>query len=202
MVNINAWCLLYLSHSVHAKLLQLCLALCNPMDCSPAVSSVHEISQAKILELGVISSSRGSSKPRDQTHLSWVSSIGRWIIYHIKKQRYYFANKVHLVKAIVFPVVMYGCESWTVKKAEHRRIDALELQCWRRLLRVPWTKRRPNQSILKEINPEYLLEGLVLMLKLQLFGHLIWRALEKILMQGKIEREGEGDNRSWVGWVA
>ena len=85
-------------------------------------------------------------------------------------------TKVHLVKAMVFPVVMYGCESWTVKKAEHRRIDAFELWCWRRLLRVPWTARRANQSILKKINPEYSLEGLMLMLKLQYFGYwLIWK---------------------------
>ena len=92
---------------------------------------------------------------------------------HIKKQRYYFATKVCLVKAMVFPVVMYGCESWTIKKAEHQRIDAFELWCWRRLLRVPWTARRSNQSILKEISPEYSLEGLMLKLKLQSFGHLI-----------------------------
>ena len=82
-------------------------------------------------------------------------------------------TKVHLVKAMVFPVVMYGCESWTVKKAESRRIDAFELWCWRRLLRVPWSVRRSNQSILKEISPEYLLEGLMLELKLQYFGHLM-----------------------------
>ena len=82
-------------------------------------------------------------------------------------------TKVRLVKAMVFPVVMYGCESWTIKKAEHRRIDAFELWCWRRLLRVPWTARRSNQSILKEISPEYSLEGLMLKLKLQYFGHLI-----------------------------
>ena len=96
-------------------------------------------------------------------------------------------TKVHLVKAMVFLGVMYGCESWTIKKAEHQRIDAFELGCWRRLLRVPWTERRPNQSILKEINPEYSLEGL--MLKLQYFGHLMRRAnsLEKTLMLGKIE---------------
>ena len=92
---------------------------------------------------------------------------------HIKKQRHYFANKVHLVKAMVFPVVMYGCESWTIKKAECRRIDAFELWCRRRLLRVPWTARRSNQSILKEISPEYSLEGLMLKLKLQYFGHLM-----------------------------
>ena len=98
-------------------------------------------------------------------------------------------TKVHLVKAIVFPVVMYGCESWTIKKAELRRIDAFELWCWKRLLRVPWLARRSNQSILKEISPEYSLEGLMLKLKLQYFGHLKWRtdSLEKTLMLGKIE---------------
>ena len=106
--------------------------------------------------------------------------------------------KVHLVKAMVFPVVMYGCESWTVKKAEHRRIDAFELWCWRRLLRVPWTARRSNQSILKEISPEYSLEGLMLKLKLQYVGHLMQRtdSLEKTLMPGKIEgRKRRGRQR-------
>ena len=100
-------------------------------------------------------------------------------------------TKVCLVKATVFPVVMYGCEIWTVKKAERRRIDAFELWCWRRLLRVPWTARRSNQSILKEIGPEYSLEGLMLKLKLQYFGHLIRRtdSLEKTLILGKIEGE-------------
>ena len=98
-------------------------------------------------------------------------------------------TKFHLVKVMVFPVVMYGCESWTVKKAECRRIDAFELWCWRRLLRVPWTARRPNQSILKEISPEYSLEGLILKLKFWYFDHLMWRtdSLEKTLMLGKIE---------------
>ena len=98
-------------------------------------------------------------------------------------------TKVHLVKAMVFPVVMYGCESWTIKKAERRRIDAFELWCWRRLMRVPWTTRRSNQSILKEISPEYSMEGLMLKLKCQYFGHLIRRTdlLEKTLMLGKIE---------------
>ena len=98
-------------------------------------------------------------------------------------------TKGHLVKAMVFPVVMYGCESWTIKKAEQQRIDAFELWCWRRLLRVPWTARRSNQSILKEINPEYSLEGLMLKLKLQKFGHLMQRndLFEKTLMLGKIE---------------
>ena len=98
-------------------------------------------------------------------------------------------TKVHIVKAMVFPVVMYGCESWTIKKAEHQGIDAFELWCWRKLLRVPWTERRSNQSILKEISPEYSLEGLMLKLKLQYFSHLMWRAdlLEKTLMLGGIE---------------
>ena len=114
---------------------------------------------------------------------------------HIKKQRHYFAKKVHLVKAMVFPVVMYGCESWSVKKAERRRIDAFELWCWRRILRVPWTARRSNQSILKEISPEYSLEGQMLKLKLQDFGHLMQRtdSLEKTLMLGKTE----GGRRGW-----
>ena len=104
----------------------------------------------------------------------------------IQKQRHYFANKVCLVKAMVFPVVMYGCESWTVKKAECRRIDDFELWCWRRLLRVPWTAKRPNQSILKEISPGCSLEGMILKLKLQYFGHLMQRvdSLEKNLMLG------------------
>ena len=92
---------------------------------------------------------------------------------HIKKQRHYFAKKVHLVKAMVFPVVIYGCEIWAIKKAEHQRTDAFKLWCWRRLLRVPWTARRSNQSILKEISPECFLEGLMLKLKLQYFGHLM-----------------------------
>ena len=106
-------------------------------------------------------------------------------------------TKVHLVKAMVFPVVMYGCESWTVKKAERRRIDAFELWCWRRLLRVPWTAKRANQSILKEISPEYSLEGLMLKLKLQYFGHLIQRreSLEKTLMLGRLKAGGEGYDR-------
>ena len=105
-------------------------------------------------------------------------------------------TKVRLVKALVFPVVMYGCESWTVKKAERRRIDAFELWCWRRLLRVPWTARRSNQSILKEISPGCYLEGLMLKLKLQYFGHLMWRvdSLEKTLMLGGI------GGRRWRGW--
>ena len=106
-------------------------------------------------------------------------------------------TKVRLVKAMVFPVVMYGWLSWTVKKAEHRRIDAFELWCWRRLLRVPWTARRSSQSILKEISPGISLEGMMLKLKLQYFGHLMRRvdSLEKTLMLGRIGARGEGDDR-------
>ena len=107
----------------------------------------------------------------------------------LKSRDIMLPTKVHLVKAMVFPVVMYGCESWTVKKGERQRMDAFELWCWRRLLRVPWTARRSNQSILKEISPEYSLEGLMLKLKLQYFGHLMRRtdSLEKTLMLGKME---------------
>ena len=112
-------------------------------------------------------------------------------------------TKVHLVKTMVFPVVMYGCESWTVKTAEHQRIDVFKLWCWRRLLRVPWTARRSNQSILKEISPECSLEGLILKLKLQYFGHLMRRAdsLEKTLRLRKTGQEEKGTTEDeMVGW--
>ena len=114
----------------------------------------------------------------------------------IKKQRHYFVTKVCLVKAMVFPVVVYGYDSWTIKKAEHRRIDAFELWCWKRLLRVPWTAWRSNQSILEEISPEYSLEGPILKLKFQYFGHMMGRtdSSEKTLMLGKIEG---GKRRGW-----
>ena len=120
-------------------------------------------------------------------------------------------TKVRLVKAMVFPVVMYGCESWTVKKAERQRIDTFEPWCWRRLLRVPWTARRSNQSILKEMSPGISLEGMMLKLKLQCFGHLMWRidSLEKTLMLGGMGAGGKGDDRmrwldgitNWCTWV-
>ena len=117
----------------------------------------------------------------------------------VKKQRHYFANKGLSSQSYVFPVVKYGCQSWTAKKAEHRRIDAFELWFWRRLLRVPWTTRRSKQEVLKEINPEYSLERLLLKLKLQYFGHLIhwerpwcWERL----------KAGKGDNRGWDDWMA
>ena len=115
----------------------------------------------------------------------------------LKSRDITLSTKVCLVKAIVFQVVMYGCEGWTVKKAEHQKIDTFELQCWRRLLRVPWTARRSNQSILKETSPECSLEGLMLKLKLQYFGHLMRRvdSLEKTLMLGGIETGGEGDDK-------
>ena len=115
----------------------------------------------------------------------------------LKSRGITLSTKVCLVKAMVFPVVMYGCERWTIKKAECRRTDAFELWCWRRLLRVPWTARRSNQSILKEISPEYSLEGLMLKLKLQYFGHLMQRtdSLEKTLMLGKIEGRRRRDDR-------
>ena len=112
------------------------------------------------------------------------------------------STKVRIVKAMVFPVIMYGCESWTIKKAEHWRVDAFELWCWRRLLRVPWTARRSNQSILKAISPGCSLEGLMLKLKLQYFGHLMWRAdsFEKTLMLGKIEG-GRRRGRQRMRWL-
>ena len=141
----------------------------------------------------------------NETLAPWKKSYGKLRRY-IKKQGHYFTDKVHLVKAMVFPVVMYGCESWTKKKAEHQRIDAFDLWCWRRLLRVPWIARRSNQSTRKKIYLEYILRGLnfQLKLKLQYFGHLLWRAnsLEKTLMLGKTEgkRRG-GQRRRWLDGI-
>ena len=123
----------------------------------------------------------------------------------LKSRDIILPTKVRIVKAMIFPVVMYGCESWTIKKPEHWRIDAFELWCWRRLLRVPWTAGRSNQSILKEINPEYSLEGLMVKLNLQYFGHLMWRvdSLEKTLMLGKIEgrRRKRGQRMRWLDCI-
>ena len=129
-------------------------------------------------------------KLKDTCSLTILDSI-------LKSRDITLPTKVHLVKAMVFPVVIYGCESWTVKKAERQRINAFELWCWRRPLRVPWTARRSSQSILKEINPEYSLEGLMLKLNLQYFGHLMRRAssLENTLMLGKIEGRKKEGNR-------
>ena len=138
-------------------------------DCS------HEIKRRLLLGRKVMTNLDGILKSRDTT----------------------LPTKVHLDKAMVFPVVMYRCESWTIKKAECQRIDAFELSCWRRLLRVPWTLRRSNQSTLKEISPEYSLEGLMLKLKFQYFGHLMRRAdsFKNTLMLQKIRAGGEGDDR-------
>ena len=120
----------------------------------------------------------------------------------LKSRDITLSTEVHLVKAMVFPVVMYLCESWTIKKTEHRRTDAFELWCWRRLLRIHWLARRSNQSIVKEISPEYSLEGLMFNLKLQYFGHLMWRAdsLEKTLMLRKIE-DGRRRGRQNMRWL-
>ena len=128
-------------------------------------------------------------EPKIKRHLLLERKVTTNLDSILKSRHITLPTKVHLVKAMVFPVVMYGCESWTIKKAEHRRIDAFELWCWRRLLRVPWITRRSNQSFLKEISPEYSLEGLMLKLKLQYFGHLKRRAdsFEKTLILGKIE---------------
>ena len=140
---------------------------------------------------------------RHKTLVPWKKSYDQ-PRQHIKKQRRYFANKFHLVKTMGFPVVMFGYESWTIKTSERQSIDAFELWCWRRLLRVLWTTRRSNQSILKEINPEYSLEGLLMKLMLQYFGHLMQRAYSprKTLMLGKIEgrrRRGQQRMRWWGG---
>ena len=145
----------------------------------------------------------------DYSHkIKWCLILGRKVMtnprQHIKKQRHYFANKGHLIKAMVFPVVMYGCENWTIKKAERWRTDAFKLWCWRRFLRVPWTVRRSNQFILKEISPEYSLEGFMLKLKLQYFGHLRRRtdSFEKTLMLGKIEGRRRGQQKMrWLDGI-
>ena len=131
----------------------------------------------------------------------WKESYDQLSI--LKSRDIALPTKVPLVKAMVFLVVMYGCESWTRKKPECQRIDAFELWCWRRLLRVPWTARRSNQSILKEICPEYSLERLMLNLKLQSFGQLMWRAhWKRPCCWERLKAGGEGDNRGWGGWMA
>ena len=145
-------------------------------DCS------HEIKRRLLLERKVMTNLDSILKSRD---ITW-------------------STKVHLVKAMTFPVVIYGCKSWTIKKAECWRIDAFELWWWRRLLRVPWTVRRFNQSVLKEINPGCSLEGLMLKLKLQYFGHLMWRtnSLEMTWCWERLKAGGEGDGKGWDGWMA
>ena len=165
------------SYISESEVAQLCLTLWDPMCCSLPHSSIHGIFQARVLEWVVISFSREPSQPREgfsHRHFGLFFPILMTNLDSILKSRdITLPTKVRLVKAMVFPVVMYGCESWTVKKAECRRIDAFELWCWRRLLRVPWTARRSNQSILKEISLGCSLEGLMLKLKLQYFGHLM-----------------------------
>ena len=153
-----------------SEVAQSCLTPSDPMDCSLPGSSIHGIFQARVLEWVAIAFSMIN-----------LDSI-------LKSRDITLPSNVCLVKAMIFPVVMYECESWSIKKAEHQRIDAFELWCWRRLLRVPWTPRRSNQSILKEISPGCSLEGLMLKLKLQYFGHLMQRVdlLEKTLMLGGI----------------
>ena len=158
---------------------------------------------------GVPHSSWGHKESDTAEQLNWLTAPWKKIVRNLhsilKSRDITLPTKVHLVKAVVFLGVVYGCESWTIKKAESRRIDAFELWCWRRLLRVPWTARRSNQSILKEISPAYSLEGLMLKLKLQNFGHLMWRAdsLEKTLMQEKIEgRSRRGKQRmKWLDGI-
>ena len=163
------------------------------MDCNPPGFSVHGILQARILEWVVMPFSRGFFWPRDWTGVSSIASrffTGDKHRQCIKKSRdITLLTKVCIVKAMVFPVIMYGYESWTIKKTECQKTDAFELCCWRRLLRVPYTVRRSNQSTLKETNPVHSLEELMLKLKLQYFGRLRWRddSLEKTLMLGKIE---------------
>ena len=152
----------------------------------------------------------GSKIPTDS---DYSHKIKRWLLLGrkamtnlgsiLKSRDITLPTKVCIVQALVFSVVMYGCEIQTIKKVGHQRTDAFEQRCWRRLLRVPWTARRSNQSILKEIKLEYSLEGLRLKLKLQNSGHLMWRtdSLDKTLMLGKIEGRGEGDDRGWDGWM-
>ena len=167
-----------------SEVAQSCPTPSDTMDCSLPGSSIHGIFQARVLEWRAIAFS--------MTNLDSI----------LKSRDITLPTKVHLVKAMVFPVVMSGCESWTIKKAEHRRTDAFEL-CWRRLSRVPWTARRSNQSVLKEISPEYSLEGLMLKLKLQYFGHLMRRAdsLENTLRLFSFLQEEKGTTEyEMVGW--
>ena len=141
----------------------------------PAGAKHHQMFIKCCLEAGEDSGTEGSCQSESKAVLKRGpgSHQVRKPYFQVKSRDFTLPTKVHVVKAVVFPVVMYGCESWTVKKAEHQTIDAFELWCWRRLLRVPWTERRSNQSILKEISPEYLLEELMLKLKPQYFGHLM-----------------------------
>ena len=166
------------------------------MNCSLPGSSIHGIFQARVLEWLPFPS------PWDLPNPGSTEPSGKLVDSILKSRDITLSPKVCLVKVMVFPVVMYGCESWTIKKAEHRRIDAFELWSWRRLLRLPWTARRSNQSILKGISPGCSLQGLMLKLKVQYFGHLMGRAdsFEKTLMLGKIEgrRRRERQRMRWL----
>ena len=214
-----------------AKSLQLCPTLCDPIDGLPQ-TPVPGILQARTLEWVAISFNawKWKVKVKSLSHVQllatpWTAAYQALPSIGFSRQEYWsgvplpspmtsldsvlksrditLLTKVHIVKAMVFPVVMYGCESWTITKAEHQRVDAFELWYWRRLLRVPLISRRSNQSILKAINTEYTLEGL--MLKCQYFGHLMWRAdsLEKPLMLGKIEgrRKGWWQRMRWLDGI-
>ena len=214
-----------------AKSLQSCPTLCDPVDSSPPGSPVPGILQARTLEWVAISFSNAWKWKVKVKSLSrirlfatpWTAAYQAPLSMGFSRQEYWsgvplpslmtsldsilkskditLPTKVRLVKAMVFLLVMYGCESWTVKKAERRRIDAFELWCWRRLLRVPWTARRSNQSILKDISPEYSLEGMMLKLKLKYFDHLMRRtdSLEETLMLGNIE-VGRRRGRQRMRW--
>ena len=159
----------------------------------------------------------GGNDGEAETPVLWPSDAKSWLIrkdfilggapklQQMKIRDITLPTNVRLIKAMVFPAVMYGCESWAIKKAERQRTDAFEMWCWRRFLRVPWTARRFNQSILKEISPGCSMEGLMLKLKLQYFGHLMWRAdsFEKTLMLGEwLKAGGDGDDRGWDSWIA
>ena len=164
-----------------------------------------------LLDWSCAVSTPGGQNAKETPHVgqcSWHLQVGKAVSNPgstFKSRDITLPTKVHLVKAMVFPVVMYGCESWTIRKAEYWRIDAFELWCWRRFLRVPWTTRRSNQSILKEISPECSLEGLMVKLKLQYFGHLMGRVKthwKRPWCWERLRTRGKGDDRGWEGWMA
>ena len=195
---------------------QSCPTLCDPMNHSmPGLLVHHQLLEFTQTQMSIESVMPSSHLilcrpllllppiPPSISLFQWVNSSHE-VDSILKSRDITLRTKVHLVKAMIFPVDMYECESWTIKKAERWRIDSFELWCWIRLLRVPWTARRFNQSILKNISPEYSLEGLMLKLKLQSFGHLMGRtdSFEKTLMLGKLKVGEEGDDRGWDGWMA
>ena len=178
------------------------------MACSPITSWQVDGETMEIVTDLILGSSKTTADGDCSHEIKRHLLLGRKVMTNLdsilKTRDITLPTKVHLVKDMVFPVVMYGCKNWSIKKAEHQRIYAFELQCWRRLLGIPWTASRSNQSILKEINPEYSLEGLMLKLKLQYFGHLMWRtdSLEKTLILGKIEGRRSGWRRTrWLDGI-